>query len=121
MTDDLALVDWQRMSAQQVYNLYRALYSFKRLQTSWLGQHTVRIVELRPTDAATAPEGPAIHRPPGSVEYCRRTRELRVWCADARTVSVLRLSVAGKRTFTASEFSNGYMRQLAGAVRPQFL
>lgn len=111
VVDELAHIRWPDMSAMQVYNLYRALFSYKRLYTSWHGE-LVRIAEVTPSvdSDSTATAAP---KPPGTVEYCRTTRELRVWCADGRTVGVRQLSVAGKRAGSAADFNNGYLRKTA--------
>lgn len=111
VTEALALVDWSAMTAQRVYDLYRALFGFKRLQTNWRNE-TIRIVEMvLPVDGSAVD---VIERPrsAGTVEFCRKAKCLRIWCADGRCVNVLRLSVVGKRTFTAAEFNNGYLRRV---------
>lgn len=114
----MAQVHWHRMSAQQVYDQYRALYSYRRLMTGWHGE-PVRIVELTlPPNACGAVCAVAPPPPPGTVEYCRVAKQLRVWCADGRWVGVRRLSVVGKRTFTAADFNNGYLRRTDADRRP---
>lgn len=106
--DELAHIRWLDMSAVQVYNLYRALFSYKRLCTSWHGE-LVRIAEVTPPAENGLPT--IAPQPPGTVHYDRATRQLRVWCADGRTVGVRQLSVAGKRATTAADFNNGYLRK----------
>lgn len=98
------------MTAQQVYDLYRALFSYKRLMTSWRGE-PVRIVEMTLLPATANPQTEVKQHAPGTVEYCRHSGHLRVWCADGRCVGIRRLRMMAKPEFTATTFSNGYLQK----------
>ncbi|KAJ6638536.1 Methionyl-tRNA formyltransferase, mitochondrial [Pseudolycoriella hygida] len=104
VTAALAQVNWNS-SAVQVYNLYRALYSFKPLTTHW-NSLLVRIVEmiLSTTDATN-------DKPPGTVEYVKLNKCLKVTCGNGSSVRVMKLGLEGKKVMTAAEFYNGFLNK----------
>lgn len=117
------------MTAQQVYNRYRALYSVKRLTTSWRGIPVklvdVRLPETHLNAAAAVPDGSdpsTLDRRksvlPGQVEYDRVAKCIRVYCADLECIIVDRLSVSGKRIMSAADFHNGFMQNADASEAP---
>lgn len=107
MTPALAQVNWNS-SATQVYNLFRALYSFKSLATKW-NSVQVKLIELKisTTDAVSS-------QPPGTVEYVKLDKCLKVICGDGSSVCVYKLGLEGKKAMSATEFYNGFLAKVKG-------
>lgn len=107
--DSMANVDWNKMTARHICNLYRALYSFKWLKTHW---HERR-VKIRELDLS-APSEPVVSLKmlPGTVEYDKDNKCLIVYCSDGYTVRIKRLVLEGKSTMTAADFNNGFLKKV---------
>lgn len=102
---ELAQVKWSS-PAVDVYNLYRALYSFKPLTTSWNN----RQVRLTKMEYSTADVGST--KPPGSVEYSKLDKCLKVICGNGCSVRVLNLGLESKKVMSAAEFYNGFLSKV---------
>lgn len=103
------------MSARHIFNLYRALYSFKVLLTSWRN-HRVKIQEIIfPDERDQLSE--IVPKPPGHVEYLRKRKLLRVFCANGDFIFVNKLGIHGKRIMSAPEFSNGFLNKVSESER----
>lgn len=97
-------IHWNSMTSTQVYDLYRSLYSFKHIITTFR-KEPVKILELiRPTDTQNDPQLP------GFVRFCWKTKRLLVRCSDQKDVEVVRLSI-GKKVMSAADFNNGFLRK----------
>lgn len=98
------------MTAQQVYNLYRAMYSFKSITTKWQ-QYVVKLIEICPDDDddhRTICNNTDLRA--GTFEYIKSGKHIRICCADGRFVLVKQLQVEGKRSMSAMDFRNGFMK-----------
>lgn len=101
MTPALAEVNWNA-TALEIYNLYRALYSFKPLTTRWNNLH-VKLIEL------TLSKSDVVRiEPPGTVEYIKLDKCIRVFCGNGSSVCVYKLALEGKKTMSAADFYNGF-------------
>lgn len=106
VTPALAQVNWNS-SAIEVYNLYRALYSMKPLTTTW-NSLQVKLIEIKISSDAVSTE------PPGTIEYFKIERYLKVICGNGRSICVHRLGLEGKKVMTAAEFYNGFLGKTKG-------
>lgn len=104
------------MTALQIYNLYRALYSYKPLVTNW-NNHSIKLIDIKLEETSSKDTIIA----PGTIEYVKRTKQLRVYCSDGRCVIVNKLGIEGKRIMTAMEFTNGYIKKLPASNKPMFV
>lgn len=105
MTPALAQINWNA-SAIDVYNLYRALYSFKPLTTKW-NDLQVRITEMKLSTSNVASA-----KPPGAVEYVKSDKCLKVICGNGDSVCVYKLGLVGKKVLSAPEFYNGFLGKI---------
>lgn len=111
----MAIIHWDKMTARHIFNLFRALYSFKMLSTLWRNQR-VRIQEVSfPDEIDQLCE--IIPKPPGYVEYLRKQKILRVFCANGDFLFVNKLGIQGKRIMSAQEFSNGFLNKVSESER----
>ncbi|XP_055851369.1 methionyl-tRNA formyltransferase, mitochondrial [Episyrphus balteatus] len=101
----LTEVDWNLMTANEVYNLYRALYGYKPLSTRFKDLN-IKLIDIR-----LGPKLNDCHGSSGSIEIIRSEKCFRVRCKDCNSIDVFRVKVEGKRTMTAEEFSNGFLRK----------
>lgn len=106
MTQVYAEVNWDLMSAEQIYNLYRAMYSFKPVTTRWQ-QHLVKLIEMR----KDSNEEFRSDRRPGSVEYVKSDKILKVVCSDGSCIIVTKLGLEGKKIMSAADFNNGFIKR----------
>lgn len=105
----MAVIDWQTMTARYICNLYRALYSFKWLTTHW---HKRRI-KIKEIDISRDGEQEMkIGKLPGSIEYDKENKCLRVYCSDGSFIKIKRLTPEGKVIMTAADFNNGFLKKV---------
>lgn len=103
------------MTSQYICNLFRALYSFKWLQTHWHGRKvTIKMIDITETSINSTP---VEHRPPGHAEYDKKHKHLRVNCIDGQCIRIKRLKIEGKREMSASEFNCGYINKVNSCDR----
>lgn len=100
-------IEWNKMTAREVFNLYRALYSFKSPRTTW-HERKLRLIELKESSQSNATKLSA----PGAVEYDRKEKCLRVRCVNQTTILISKLQLEGKRVFTANEFNSGFLKKV---------
>ncbi len=105
MTPALAQVDWN-LPAIGVYNLFRALYSFKPLTTKW-NDLQVRLIEVKCSTSDVISS-----KPPGTVEYSKIEKCLKVICGNGSSVCVYKLGLEGKKVMSATEFYNGFLSKI---------
>lgn len=106
----MAKIDWTTMTGKYVFNLYRALYSFKNLTTMW-HTHKVKIIEMSNYDNFVVEVNPIASRP-GTITYVRLENSLHVQCADGSIVKILKLQLEGRKVFSARDFNNGYLKKV---------
>ncbi|XP_055524586.1 methionyl-tRNA formyltransferase, mitochondrial [Wyeomyia smithii] len=113
-----AEVRWSELTAQQVYDLYRSLYSYKPLTTRFTSSsdETIKLFKLVYDDHVSV-EDSSSKTVPGQVQYCRLRKRLRVWCYDGKSVEVEQLGIGGRKVLSAAEFYNGYLSKVKPAQR----
>ncbi len=87
-------VDWEK-PAQELYNLYRGLYPWPGIWTTW-NNLRVKLLEIRPNTLRLAP---------GSLKVEKNT--LLVGCGDS-SIQIIQLQVEGKNPQSAESFIAGY-------------
>lgn len=103
------------MSAEQIYNLYRAMYSFKPITTRWQ-QQLVRLIEIRKDSNKEFRS----NKRPGSVEYAKSDKVLKVVCSDRRCIVVTKLGIEGKKIMSAMDFNNGFIKKATATADHSF-
>ncbi|KAI8123012.1 hypothetical protein FF38_11658 [Lucilia cuprina] len=111
ITPAITEIDWPNMTAQDIYNRHRALYTFKAL-TCRFQTKSIEILEVK-LPPATVKSTFSISSPPGSVEYRRERKCLQVKCAKETFVEIFRLRVEGKKAMNAIDFNNGFLKKLS--------
>lgn len=99
-------VRWNEMSSEEVFNLYRSIYSFKNITTTFKGElvkffEVARSSNLKPDILNSQPSGQAV--------FCRKSKKLLVKCADENYVEIKQLSIGRKKAMTAISFNNGFL------------
>lgn len=102
-------INWNEMSARKIFNLYRALYSFKYLKTKWHGLR-VKFIEIEESSDNTNLSSPSIE--PGTVEYQKDQKCLRILCADQNYLLIRKIQIEGKKILTATDFNNGFLKKI---------
>lgn len=96
------------MTATEIYNLYRSLYSFKPITTHWHSQ-IVKLLKIElEKSIPVAGETAAL---PGQIEYLKDEKCLRICCKDGRFIRIIQLGVEGKKLMSAIEFNNGFVKK----------
>lgn len=94
------------MTSIQIYNLYRALYSYRHVTAHWHGQ-LIKFVDVEPIiECETIDKTRA-----GNVCYSKKNKSLIIVCRDSSLLSVKTLQVEGKKTISALDFNNGFIRK----------
>lgn len=99
------------MSATDVFNLYRSIYSFMHIVTSF-NDEPVKLTEIAKHSKASD-----LLNEPGQIEYCKRSKQLLVKCSDDSFVEIKRLMIGKKKVMTASDFNNGFLKKLQKSER----
>jgi methionyl-tRNA formyltransferase len=104
ITKDFTVIRWTTMSAKEVLNLYRSLYSFKPLLTTF-NTDPVKIIELD-IDINSSDKENCNLSPAGTIEYSKLENCLKVTCADhkGQRVRIFKLSMSKKKVMSAMEF-----------------
>ncbi|XP_073820420.1 methionyl-tRNA formyltransferase, mitochondrial [Musca autumnalis] len=109
ITPEIYEINWNNLTALQVYNRYRALYSFKSL-TSKFQQKSIELLEI--TLPPQTPSSVNSSSSPGSLFYHNKRKCLRVQCANNTFIEVHRLRIEGKKAMSAMDFNNGFLKKL---------
>ncbi|KAJ2078734.1 Methionyl-tRNA formyltransferase [Coemansia sp. RSA 988] len=117
--DDLT-IDWEKMSAADIYRRYRAFYGLMCLHTIWRKKdkmHKLMLLNMYTPD----PDVPLMQMnvfkyAPGTMFYINKVPYLEVPCVDGNRIHLLNLLVEGRTPKAALEFVNGYLRT-SGALR----
>lgn len=100
-------VRWDCMSAKDVFNLYRSLFSFKFPSTQWHGE-PVKLKSVSYNEEACSAE---MRSEPGTVRYSHKTQVLNVSCADGTVIQVESLGIGKKSKISAKDFNNGFLKK----------
>lgn len=104
--ENFTKVLWHTMTAKDVYNLYRSLYSFKFGTTYWHGE-PVKLKEL--SYDSSLPEERQYE--PGTIKYSHKLKCLKVFCANGQAIQVFSLGIAKKSKMSARDFNNGFLNK----------
>jgi methionyl-tRNA formyltransferase len=117
ITKDFTVIRWTTMSAKDVFNLYRSLYSFKPLLTTF-NTDPVKIIELD-IDFNSRDKENCNLSPAGTIEYSKLENCLKVTCADhtGQRVRIFKLSMSKKKVMSAMEFYNGFLSKVPAGER----
>lgn len=103
-------IQWQQLTAKQIFNRFRALYGFKHLNVRFEGR-SIHLMELRlPAEINSSVLPP--NCPPGGFIYQRQQQSLLVRCAEQTDLEILMLKIEGKKPMSALQFNNGYLKKL---------
>lgn len=94
------------MSAVNVFDLYRSLYTFKNPSTTFQGD-PVKFIEIN-YDSNQIPNS---FLKPGQVSFCKDKNALLVQCGDYNTIDILKLSIGKKKVMSARDFNNGFLKK----------
>lgn len=100
-------IRWSQMTAKEVYNLYRAVYGLFPLTTSFQDKQ-LKLFDAFIHDSDEIEE----HKPIGTLEYCERTKSIKILCKDCRYIYFKSLRIVGKRQISALDFFNGYIKNV---------
>lgn len=93
------------MTAIEIYNLYRSLYSFKPITTHWHSQ-IVKLLKIELEKSV-----PSSDSVPGQIEYLKEEKCLRICCKDGGFIRIIQLGIEGKKLMSAIEFNNGFVKK----------
>ncbi|XP_063704770.1 methionyl-tRNA formyltransferase, mitochondrial [Culicoides brevitarsis] len=96
-------VKWDTMTAKDVYNLYRSVYSFKFITTYWRDE----LIKLKEISLDVTPQ--TEQNKPGFIKYSYKSKCLKVFCADGNAVNVYILGNNRKNKMSAADFNNGFL------------
>lgn len=96
---------WNEMSSEEVFNLYRSIYSFKNITTSFKGEP----VKLYEVARSLNFQPDILNSQPGQAVFCRVLKKLFVKCADENYVEIKQLSIGRKKAMSAISFNNGFL------------
>uniref|UniRef100_A0A336MQT9 Methionyl-tRNA formyltransferase, mitochondrial n=1 Tax=Culicoides sonorensis TaxID=179676 RepID=A0A336MQT9_CULSO len=104
--ENFTQVRWNTMTAKDVFNLYRSLYSFKFCSTTWHG------LPVKFKEMSYHPLSPCTENiEPGTVIYCQKLKCLQVFCANGQAIHVHDLGIGKKSKISAFDFNNGFLKK----------
>lgn len=93
-------IKWDK-PANEIYNLYRGLYPWPGIWTTWQGKR-LKLLEVKlANDLSGVPAG-----------ICARDEKLFGVCAQNTAIEILQAQMEGKKPMSASEFINGFKKIL---------
>lgn len=110
ITTAITNVIWSQLSAEQIHRRFRALFGFKHLNTRFQNKN-IQLIDVKQPAVQELPL-PLDNMECGSFLYDRNKRLLLVRCADNTYLEVHQLRVEGKKVMTATDFSNGFLKQI---------
>lgn len=132
VTKNDAEVDWNKRTAEEVFNLFRALNHIYPLTTWWfdyplklLRIQLDNVTEYNPANRASI-DKLGLKNPvfPGLVEFSAKRSVIRVQCKDGRWVCVSTILMPGKKSgrtcLTPVEFYNGYINKVENTLDRKF-
>lgn len=102
-------VRWSQMSSTEVYDLYRSIYSFKNVTTSFKNE-PVKLIEIVKA-IGHEPDEEALNSKPGHLLFCKRSKKLLVKCADQNYIEIKQLAIGKKKAMSAVDFNNGFLKK----------
>ncbi|XP_043590748.1 methionyl-tRNA formyltransferase, mitochondrial isoform X1 [Bombus pyrosoma] len=107
ITSKISLVNWNKMSATNVYNLHRALVGLYPLTTSFQNAK-IKLFDVHKIESESIVT--ELERAePGTVIYSKNNNALIIKCKENTFVSAKQITIQGKRTMSALNFCNGYI------------
>lgn len=97
------------MTALQVHDLYRSLYSFKHLLSKFKNE-PIKILEISKIDQKSD------HMAAGHLKFLWETKKLIVTCCDGNSIEIVKLSI-GKKVMSARDFYNGFLSKISESER----
>ncbi|XP_026467421.1 methionyl-tRNA formyltransferase, mitochondrial-like [Ctenocephalides felis] len=121
----LANINWNNQTAEQIYNLHRAVYNLYALTTNWQGvsiklfgcnicNHTDFVIK---NIQKSGNDKSSIVPSPGYVTYNKSDKMLYVMCKDSSYVTFDSVRLLNKKTITAQDFNNGFMKKIDVEMR----
>lgn len=107
ITNEFCVVRWDQMGSTDIFNLYRSLYSFKPIRTSFK-KEPVKIFEVLKLDGFQPT--PELRNSAGAFWYSKTAKLLCVKCADGNFLGMKQLSIGRKKSMSAAEFQNGFLK-----------
>lgn len=107
LTAKKAFVNWDTMTAQDVYNLYRGLNGIFSLATKFKDR-TVKLLDVQIAEP-TAFTNPYEQHPSGTVIYEKKGGRLLIKCQGESWLSVKRVILPNKRATQAVDFRSAYL------------
>ncbi|KAK0095863.1 hypothetical protein PV326_007196 [Microctonus aethiopoides] len=106
ITQNISYIHWDKMTAENVYNLYRALDGFYKLITYFNG-HKIKLSNITYHGKQDYFKSSLII--PGLVFYDKNKDLLAIQCQDGLYISAKQISVSQHRTMAAKDFYNGFI------------
>lgn len=110
MKPSFACVRWNEMSATDVYNLGRAVEGYLPLTSMW-NNVQVKLQSVNLSEVSCSVNTDFSDKRPGYVVYDKAEKLVKVLCVDGKWISVKSVGVKGKRTMSAADFNNGYIKK----------
>lgn len=100
------------MTALEIYDLYRALYSYKHVSTTF-NCEPVKFIEVKLAYDDQLQSDVVVV---GRIKFCRKSKKLFARAVDGNYVEIVKLLV-GKKVMTAIDFNNGFIKNVSELER----
>ncbi|KAK0161044.1 hypothetical protein PV327_009562 [Microctonus hyperodae] len=109
ITRNISYIHWDKMTAANIYNLYRALDGLYQLTTYFNG-HKIKLFNIKYHGKQDYIKSSVII--PGLVFYDKKNDLLAIQCLDGLYISAKQISVSQHSTMTAKDFHNGFIANI---------
>lgn len=106
ITNEFCKVRWNEMTAMQIFDLYRSLYSFKHITTTFRNEQVKLLEVARASNTAQNDD----KKKTGHIKFCWKSKRLLVKCIDGLDIEIIKLSI-GKKVMSAIDFNNGFLKK----------
>lgn len=112
LTPEFAVINWEKMSSVQIYNLDRAV-SGVLIPTCLWKSTLVKLFEIEDCTDSNIVNQTNNELRPGYVEHHKPSKTLKILCAGKSSISVQKVGVHGKKIMSASDFYNGFLSKVS--------
>jgi len=96
---------WDEMTASQLYRRHLGLQHVFPLHADWQGE-SIKFLDCLPV------EEKSIFSAPGSINFSKKLKQIEVTCDKNSVLAVKKLKVPGRKTLTAMDFVNGFLKRV---------
>ncbi|XP_055677031.1 methionyl-tRNA formyltransferase, mitochondrial [Lutzomyia longipalpis] len=104
-------VRWDELTSTEIFNHFRAFFSFKHLMTNWQ-EITFKLLSISTREITSSDQLSVLKdKSPGSFVFHKQERCFIVKCSQDTYLNILSIGIEGRKAMSALDFYNGFIRK----------